>query len=91
MRLWATIRNGHRIQRETMIHADFAKMDQVEDWPGLIGEACHALDLARPVILQKHLRDMASFSRAVFKAEDFMEPVSFQRLEVEAFFDKKEE
>lgn len=90
MRLWATIRNGHRIVRETTLETGFAKRDQVADWPALIGEACHALDLARPVILKKHLKDLQSFSRAVFKAEDFMEPVDFERFEVEAIVDKSE-
>lgn len=89
MRLWATIRDGHRILRETIIEANYARLDQVEDWAALLGEACQALDLARPVLLKKHNKDLASFSRAVFKPEDFMEPVSFQRFEVEAIFDKK--
>lgn len=89
MRLWATIRDGHRILRETIIEADYAKLDQVEDWTSLLGEACQALDLARPVLLKKHSKDLACFARAVFKPEDFMEPVNFQRFEVEAIFDKK--
>ena len=89
MRLWATIRDGQRILRQVTIEADYTKLDQVEDWAALLGEACHTLDLARPVLLKKHLKDLAAFSRAVFKPEDFMEPVDFQRFEVEAIFDKK--
>ncbi len=89
MRLWATIRDGQRIVRETMIEADYTKLDQVEDWTALLGEACHTLDLARPVLLKKHLKDLTAFSRTVFKPDDFMEPVDFQRFEVEAIFDKK--
>lgn len=89
MRLWATVRDNQRILREVMIEAAYNKREQVEDWAAILSEACQALDLARPVLLKKHIRDLTSFSRAVFKPEDFMEPVSFQRFEVEAFFDKE--
>lgn len=89
MRLWATIRDGHRILREATVEADYSRLDQVADWTALLGEACRALDLARPVILKKHIGDLSGFSRAVFKPEDFMEPVDFQRFEIEIFFDKK--
>jgi len=89
MRLWATIRDGNRILRQTTIEADYAKLDQIEDWADLVGEACQALDLSRPVILKKHIKDLYSFSRAIFKPEDFMEPIDFQRFEIEAIFDKK--
>lgn len=89
MRIWATMRKGHRIIGEYTLQTAYQKREQVEDWPGLIGEACHALDLARPVILQKHLKDIDRFSRAIFKAEDFMEPIAFDRLEIEAIPDSQ--
>ena len=89
MRIWATMRKGHRIIGECTLQTAYQKREQVEDWPGLIGEACHALDLARPVILQKHLQDIDRFSRAIFKAEDFMEPIAFDRLEIEAIPDNQ--
>lgn len=83
------MRKGHRIIGECTLQTAYQKREQVEDWPGLIGEACHALDLARPVILQKHLQDIDRFSRAIFKAEDFMEPIAFDRLEIEAIPDNQ--
>lgn len=89
MRIWATMRKDHRIIGECTLQTAYQKREQVEDWPGLIGEACHALDLARPVILQKHLQDIDRFSRAIFKAEDFMEPIAFDRLEIEAIPDNQ--
>ncbi len=88
MRIWATIRNGHRIQSDAIIETSHTKREQIDDWPALIGEACQALDLSRPVILKKHLKELHDFSRAVFKAEDFMEPVNFQRFEIEVLSDQ---
>ena len=55
----------------------------------MIGEACHILDLSRPVILRKHLQDIDRFGRAIFKAADFMEPIAFDRLEIEAIPDSQ--
>lgn len=89
MRLWATVRDGNRIVRQATIAADYTRLGEVEDWAALLSEACQALDLARPVLLNKHIKDLTSFSRAVFKPDDFIEPVDFQRFEVEAIFDKK--
>ena len=84
MRIWATIRKGHRIIGGVTLQTEYQKREQVEDWAGLIGEACHILDLSRPVILRKHLQDIDRFGRAIFKAADFMEPIAFDRLEIEA-------
>ncbi|MEA5060731.1 hypothetical protein SDC9_153646 [bioreactor metagenome] len=92
MKLWATIRDSnHRILRETMVEADYRKREQVEDWLPILGQACQVLDLARPILLKKHLHDLNRYSRTVFKPEDFMEPVDFKHLEVEAFFEKQKE
>lgn len=53
MRIWATIRKGHRIIGEVTLQTEYQKREQVEDWAGLIGEACHILDLSRPCDLTK--------------------------------------
>ena len=87
MRIWATIRKGHRIIGEVTLQTEYQKREQVEDWGDLIGEACHNLYLYRPVILRKHLQDIDRFGRAIFKAADFMEPIAFDRLEIEAIPD----
>ena len=89
MRIWATIRKGHRIIGEVTLQTEYQKREQVEDWGDLIGEACHTLDLSRPVILRKHLQDIDRFGRARFKAADFMEPIAFDRLEIEAIPDSQ--
>lgn len=49
---------------------------------------CQALDLSRPVMLEKHVRELDQFSHTVFRQRDFMEPVSFDRFEIEIFPEK---
>ena len=89
MRIWATIRKGHRIIGEVTLQTEYQKREQEEDWGDLIGEACHTLDLSRPVILRKHLQDIDLYVRARFNAADVMEPIAFDRLEIEAIPDSQ--
>ena len=56
----------------------------------VLHELCQALDLARPVVLSKHIRELEQFSHTQFRQSDFMEPVSFDRFEIEIFPEKKE-
>ncbi len=42
------------------------------------------LDISRPMILDKHVRDFRQFGIVVFQKTDFIEPVSFDRMVVEA-------
>ena len=53
-------------------------------------ELCQALDLSRPVVLQKHLNELERFNHTQFRQTDFMEPVSFDRFDVEILVEKKE-
>ena len=40
-------------------------------------------DLSRPLILQRHCRDLENFGRAIFKKDDFVDSFPFDQLEVE--------
>ena len=44
-----------------------------------------ASDLARPIIMNKHINELLSFGHTVFRADDFIEKIDFDRLEVELF------
>ena len=59
------------------------------DFEQMVQQLCEPLDLPRPVILSKHLRDMGSFRRARFLPGDFMEDVTFDSFEVEELVEKK--
>ena len=49
----------------------------------MIKQLCEKLDIATPVLLNKHLLDFNKFSMTVFKPTDFIEHVSLDRLVVE--------
>ncbi|HWR18913.1 MAG TPA: hypothetical protein VN608_04770 [Clostridia bacterium] len=86
MKYWGILRTDGRIVKDVLLESNYQKKDEIENYTDLISELCRALDLSRPVLLKKHLNDLDRFSRVVFKGEDFMESVDFDRFEVELFF-----
>ena len=75
--LWVrTIRN-HRIHRQTTVPcAPDAPQDALE-------EACRALDIPKPLWLDKNDREWDSFAQTRFLPDAFFEAVPFERLEIE--------
>lgn len=77
LRLWGRIIRHHRIDRSVIVPV------QGEDVMEALREICRRLDLQFPMLLPKHEREFADFSRTSFLPEHFMEAVNFQRLEIE--------
>ena len=91
MRVWAKVITDHRIQRDVVQEFASARPSDIDGWGEALAVLCKPLDLAVPVLLNKHIRELAQFSRTVFKPEDFLESVDFDRFEVEIFPEKKKD
>ena len=89
MRIWAKVLIEHKIMRETVREFSSARPSDMEGWSSLLHELCQDLDLCRPVVLRKHVNDLARFSRVVFKPADFIESVDFDEFEIEVLSEKK--
>lgn len=63
----------------------------ISEWEEILTELCKPLDLSRPVLITKHIRELLQFRRTVFYPTDFMESVDFDRFEIEIFPEKKKE
>ena len=85
MKLWGRIRRDNRTVMSETVVIQVKSAAEVEDWSEPFSRLCHKLNLSRPVILSKHERDLVRFSHAVFLPSDFLEPVDFDRFEVELF------
>ena len=72
-----------RLMRKTRIDQDTTVECALDDWQDALEEACHPLDVPRPLLLPRHERDWEQFSQARFLKEHFMEDVAFDRMEVE--------
>jgi hypothetical protein len=89
MRIWAKTIKQQKIHSEVVREFALARPSDLEGWMPVLHELCQALDLARPVILSKHINELDRFSHTQFKQSDFMEPVAFDRFEIEIFPEQK--
>ena len=89
MRIWAKTIQHQKIQSEVVREFALARPSDISGWMPVLHERCQALDLARPVVLEKHVRELDLFSHTVFRQSDFMESISFDRFEIEIFPEKK--
>ena len=75
--IWVRLMHKNRIERDLTLPCAHA------DWQEALEDACHQLDVGRPMILPRHERDFAQFNQARFLPEHFVESVPFDRMEVE--------
>lgn len=89
MRIWAKTIKQHKMQKDVVQEFASARPSDFNGWIPVIAELCQVLDIERPVILEKHIRDLMTFNRVIFKPSDFMDFTSFDRFEIEIFPEKK--
>lgn len=90
MRIWAKTNLDHKILDEVVHEFSHARPSDIMGWTVVIDKLCQELDSDRPVILQKHIRDLNTFGRTVFRKTDFIYTVEFDNLEIECFPENKE-
>lgn len=91
MKVWALLRTKQKIIQDVVMEFPGARPAEAEAWQQVIGELCRALQQSRPVVLNKHLEQLARFGRTAFLPSDFMEPVAFDKLEIELFPEKQKQ
>ena len=90
MKIWAKILKHHKTINEAVREFP-ARPSDAEGWNRILAELAKPLDLACPVLLEKHVQELARFNRTVFAQSDFIESVSFDKFEVEIITEKKKE
>lgn len=90
MKIWAKVLKQHKIIQEAVREFP-ARPSDAEGWGKVLVELVKPLDLASPVLLNKHVKELAQFQRTVFSQADFIEHVSFDRFEIEIFPEKKKD
>ncbi len=79
-KLWATLYRRQKIVMETL----FPCTKDLVLSAGL-QTACKEFDIAVPLVLQKHERELAQFSRTCFSPRDFMEAFPYTSFCVELY------
>ena len=90
MKIWAKVIQHHKIVNEAVREFP-ARPSDAQGWNAVLTDLAKPLDLARPVLLNKHVQELAKFNRTVFSPADFIESVSFDRFELEIFPEKKKD
>ena len=75
--MWVRMVKGHRILKQSTIPCVHS-----EPLEPLL-EACHQLDLPRPLWLNKNQKEWDDFNQTRFTQEHFLESISFDKLEIE--------
>lgn len=75
--LWVRTIVHHRMDKQVVIPCT---RDDPQD---ALEEACHQLDIAKPLWLDKNQREWEQFGQTRFLPDAFMERVGFERLEIE--------
>ncbi len=86
LKIWAkTIKDNKPTAQYTVpIDPEASSQEQLSE---ALREICYALDLSNPIIQNKHIRDMEQYRLTRFLPESFIEPVDFDRLELNIFDD----
>lgn len=91
MKIWIKTIVAHKMQDQAVQEFASARPSDSDGWVRIMTELVKPLDVAVPVILKKHVNELTSFSRTVFRRQDFMESIPFDALEIEIFPEKKKD
>jgi hypothetical protein len=81
MRYWGKLKTEDRIIRD-LVHED-------SDFTAALVALCGGFDISRPIVCEKHIKELRMFRRTIFYPDDFVEGVGFDTLEIEIFDNKK--
>lgn len=80
-KIWAKTLTDNRIRKSYLYHS--ADKFDADAFLSYLTEICHEMDIPTPVVLKSHVRNYMLFNIAKFRAEDFVEHVDFDSLQLE--------
>ncbi len=86
LKIWVKLTKDNKLKDQFLAPAAHTEDTELMLKEGL-REACYKLDLAQPIVQQKHLEDMNQYGFTRFLPESFMEDVDFDRMDVKIFDD----
>lgn len=87
IKIWGKILRNNKIIKNHMIEIndDFSENSVFDG----VYEICIKFDIPRPIVLNKHIKDMNKFLIMRFFPDDFIEKVDFDKFDIEIFVEKK--
>lgn len=81
MRVFATLYRHHKAYARAKASSDL--QDASLALMACLEQIYKELDVAEPVWVSKHARELSQFRHTAFFPDDFLEPVQFDKLEIE--------
>lgn len=89
MKIWATIRNDHRITQQYECDISVNNIWTEDELQSALIVVCEALDLERPIILAKHVQQLNDYAKTSFVQVDFLDTIAFDAFDIELLDSKK--
>lgn len=89
-RVWAVTKTDQKITDSCDAECARRFWERAGDLSAVLDGLCRSLDIAHPVWLGKHSREMEAFGRTVFFGDDFIEPIAFDTFELEYIAEKRD-
>lgn len=89
MKIWAKCVKDNKICKDVVQEFALARPSDIAGWEAILQELCKPLDIARPIMLSKHLKELTLFGKTAFSEDDFMESLPFDRFRVEILPEEK--
>ena len=86
-KLWGLLKKDGKIIRQAVS----SREDGPDAFDEALQEICAQFDIEKPVLLNKHERELQKFSRTVFRRDDFLDSIPFDTFEVENITKKDDE
>lgn len=79
VRIWGKVYKGEKLLK----HASIEVNERECTFFDMLRKLAEKLDIATPVLLEKHVKDFNKFNMCMFKADDFVEKVNFTKFILE--------
>lgn len=75
IKIWGKVISKEKIAKSKTMQVE----ETTTTFFDMLKDLCHALNIATPVLLDKHVYDFNLFHVCIFKPDDFIEDVVFDR------------
>ena len=82
VKLWGKIYIDNKIVNQHVIDISKSYMQNLTQH---LSDVCNELDIATPVLSNKHLEDLETYNTAIFLESDFIEVINFEKFVIEVF------
>ncbi len=82
-RMWAKLFKESHILRDVVIENDSAEMSRTAKVFAAVDDICRRFDLAKPIWLDKNIKEFKKLDKTRFSQDSFIETIPFDYMEIQ--------